>query len=137
MLATTQMNRQVLHDCLKLAFEGKMTFPETVMRMKETGVERYHADLVTLEKTHYSSDGQVIVEKIPLLQPPPVATEFSVEGVQSAIRDIQQRRIQYNAFLRLIMRAGTVAYSVHIAGERAIYSGRNGEMHIEVFASGK
>jgi hypothetical protein len=43
------MEQKVLHDCLHLALEGKMSFPETVKRMLETGVERYRADLVLLE----------------------------------------------------------------------------------------
>lgn len=133
MLKTTVMNRQTLHDCLTLALEGKMTFPETVARMNQEGVERYLADLVTLEKTHYAPDGQTIVEKIALDRPPAIADDFSVEGVQSAIREIQQRRIKYDAFLRLIMQAGVVAYTVHLGGHRAIYMGRKGEMHVEAF----
>jgi hypothetical protein len=41
----------VLHDCVMGAFGGRMTFRETVMRMIETGVERYDTDLTRMEKT--------------------------------------------------------------------------------------
>ena len=33
------MDKAVLHECLTNAIAGRMTFPETVMRMLETRVE--------------------------------------------------------------------------------------------------
>ncbi len=32
------------------------------------------------------------------------------------------------------MKAGVTDYTVYIAGEKAIYNGRNGDFHIEQFA---
>ncbi len=59
------MNQLILQNCLNLALDGKMSFPETVRQMKETGVERYYADLVTLQKIHYSPSGEVMTEPMP------------------------------------------------------------------------
>jgi hypothetical protein len=35
--------------------------------------------------------------------------------------------------VRLILRAGVAAYRVNLTGERAVYVGRKGEMHVEEF----
>ena len=94
------MDKNTLHDCFHSALNGGMSFPETVVKMAATGVERYYADLVALEKTHYSADGEIHREKIPV--------------------DVQQGRLGYAEFLRRIMRAGTTDYAVYIAGKKAI-----------------
>ena len=52
------MDPKILNECSRLAFENKITFPESVKRMAETGVERYCADLVKLEKYIYSAEGE-------------------------------------------------------------------------------
>lgn len=129
------MNNAVLHECLAEAFAGRMTFPETVGRMMETGVERYDADLTRLEKTHYGADGTTHLEPMPLTDAPAVPIEFSGEGVQEAITAIQRREIDYPEFLRLVMAAGTASYSVYLNGRKAIYFGRNGDFHVEPFPS--
>jgi uncharacterized protein YbcV (DUF1398 family) len=127
------MDKNILHDCLHAALEDKMSFPETVEKMIQTGVERYHADLVLLEKTHYAADGEVHIEKIPLRQARAIAREFSTDAVKAAIADIQQSRIDYTEFLRRIMDAGTTDYTVYLDGKKAIYNGRKGDFHIEHF----
>ena len=116
-----------------LAMDGKLSFPETVKRMAETGVERYRADLVSLLKSHYAPDGETHCERIPLSDAPAIGAEFSHDGVKAAIVDIQHHRIEYPEFLRRIMSAGTAEYTVFIAGKQAIYTGRHGDFHIEHF----
>ncbi len=127
------MDSVVLHDCLTLAFAGRMTFPETVGRMLETGVERYDADLHRLQKTHYGTDGTTHVEPMPLGDAPAIPAGFSPGDVQAAIEAIQGRQIEYPEFLRRIMVAGTASYSVYLGGRKAIYFGRNGDFHVEPF----
>lgn len=127
------MDSQILRDCTKLAFENKITFPEVVKRMAGTGVERYCADLVKLEKFIYSAAGGCHVEPLPLTEAPKVATEFSESGVKEALKAVQSGQIGYAEFLRRIMRAGVVFYDVFIDGRRVIYVGRKGEFHVEKF----
>ncbi len=129
------MDYAVLRDCLMKAFAGRMTFPETVGKMIETGVERYDADLTRLEKMHYGMDGTSHLEAMPLHDAPAVPDGFSAESVQSAIEAIRNRLIDYPEFLRQVMAAGTVSYSVYLSGRKAIYFGRNGDFHVEPFPS--
>lgn len=129
------MDHAVLRDCLTQAFAGTITFPETVERMLETGVERYEVDLTRLEKIHYGVDGATQREPIPLNDTPTVPTAFSAEKVQTAIEASRRGEIAYPEFLRWVMAAGTASYSVYLNGRKAIYFGRNGDFHVEPFPS--
>lgn len=131
------MDKQVLEDCDRLAFEGKLNFPESLQRMAVTGVERYRADLVRLEKMHYAADGESIGVSMPLRNPPTIAEAFREEGVRSALADIQGKKIEYGEFLRRIMAAGVTDYSVWLNGRRTMYFGRAGDFYLEEFPRGK
>jgi uncharacterized protein YbcV (DUF1398 family) len=127
------MDARVIHECTRLAFENKMTFPETVKRLMAIGVERYYADLLLLQKTYYGTSGATHVEPLPLHEAPKVGEVFELEKVKDAIHAIQQRQIDYAQFLRRIMTAGAVCYSVFLDGKKAIYTGRRGDFHVEQF----
>ena len=127
------MDSRILHECCELAFQNKITFPESVKRMAAAGVERYCADLVRLEKFHYSPEGEDHVVPMPLKNAPAIAQNFSSELVSAAIGSIQRGEIDYAEFLRRIMAAGVVYYDVFIFGAKAIYTGRKGDFHVESF----
>lgn len=127
------MDTKVIKDCLNLALQGRLTFPETVQRLKAIGIERYSADLTRLEKMHYDSAGNSHNEPIALSSVPQIGQEFCEAGIKDALTQIQQKEIDYAEFLRRIMRAGTVGYTVYIEGAKAIYFGRKGEFWIEPF----
>ncbi len=131
------MDAKILKECETLAFENKVPFPEVVKRLAGTGVERYCADLVRLEKYYYSADGQNLIEAIPLKNAPKIGGAFGLEEVREAVRTIQQGKIDYPEFLRRIMKAGVVYYDVFIDGRRVIYTGRNGDFHVEHFPAPK
>jgi uncharacterized protein YbcV (DUF1398 family) len=62
-----------------------------------------------------------------------IADAFSGDAVIAALRAVQARQITYPEFLARLLDAGCVGYFVYLAGKRAIYLGRTGEMHIEHF----
>lgn len=95
-------------------------------------VESYRADLVLREKTFYMPDGRTHREPI-AFAPGAIATQFASEGVIDAIRDVQAGCIRYREFLARIMAAGTTEYTVFLTGKRAIYTGRQGDFHVEEF----
>jgi len=131
------LNQDVLEECETLAFENKITFPQVVKRLSETGVERYCADLVRLEKFYYSADGQNTTQAIPLKDTPKIGGPFLAAKVKEAVAAIQQGQIDYAEFLRRIMKSGVVFYDVFIKGRKVIYMGRDGDFHVEVFPAGK
>lgn len=128
------MDIAVLSETKRRAFEGTMTFPETVKRLAETGVERYDTDLVRMETTYYSAAGVSHVHAHPF-DGGAIADRFDAPAVRDAIGSIQKQEIRYPEFLRRIMTAGVVGYSVSIAGRRALYFGRRADFHVEEFPS--
>ncbi|WP_020175058.1 DUF1398 domain-containing protein [Methyloferula stellata] len=124
--------KDVMEDCTRGSDEGRLSFPQVVLKLMEAGVEQYHADLRRAEKTYYMPDGASHVVACPALEASP-AQDFSASGVEAAIRAIQTRAITYKEFCERIGAAGCVGYFVSLAGRRAVYFGRTSEMHIEPF----
>jgi len=123
----------VLASCLKGAFDGTLTFPQELERLGAIGVERYYADLVRIEKSYYFASGESASEHLPFDDVPPIATQFSVDAIQGALRAVQQGAIDYATFLRRIMRGGVACYLVFLTGRQALYIGRHGEQYVERF----
>ncbi len=131
------MDQQLLEDCDRLAFEGKLSFPESIQQMAATGVERYRADLVRMEKTHYNAEGETYVVRMPIENAPAIGEEFNNAGVKEALVAIQSGKIDYGEFLRRIMAAGVTDYGVWLEGRKAIYFGRSGDFYVENFPGKK
>lgn len=122
----------VIEECKRLSFNDA-GFPEVIQRLGATGVERYTADLVRLEKTYYGIAGDSTADALPLEDPPAIGGDFVEAEVRQAIASSQRREIGYAEFLRRVMAAGTASYMVFLNGRRAIYFGRNGDFHVERF----
>lgn len=122
----------VMVECTRASDEERVTFPEVVRKLIAAGVERYHADLTRAEKTYYMPDGEALtLATAPIVATPP--DMFSTAGVAAAIRAIQSGTIKYKRFCEDIAAAGCVGYFVSLAGRRAVYYGRTGDMHVELF----
>jgi uncharacterized protein YbcV (DUF1398 family) len=119
------LNASVILECTRLAFLDQMTFPQSLAELNKIGVERYVADLVRMEKTHYSACGDSLTDPQPLADAPEIAEPFSADAVVAALRAIQQKKIDYPQFLRQIMSAGCVLYwSSSPAERRSISAGQ-------------
>ncbi len=127
------MDINVLHECIKLAFDGKITFQESMKRLAEQGVERYYTDLVRFEKTNYNGHGESYIDELPLTDTPEIADTFSTQDIQAALKSIQGGEIAYPEFLRRIMSAGVANYMVFFKSHKVVYTGRHGETHVETF----
>ncbi|MBX9654833.1 DUF1398 family protein [bacterium] len=124
----------VVFDIVRGSLTGEMAFPDVVGRLMEVGVERYHADYSRQEKTFYCANGESLVVTVPYARFPTGGT-FSVTKVQEAVRQSQRNEHTYLDFVEKTMAAGCVGYFVQITGRRALYFGRNGESHVELFPS--
>jgi uncharacterized protein YbcV (DUF1398 family) len=124
--------KAVMEECTRASDEERITFGKVVGKLIAAGVERYHTDLVRADKVYFLPDdsshrvaaGTVVVAP---------ARTFSADGVAAAIRAIQTGHIQYREFCRQIAASGCVGYHVSLAGRRAVYYGRTGETHVELF----
>lgn len=119
-------------DITALSDGEAISFPDVVRRMMENGIERYHADLPRGDRVFYLPDGRsLLVAGRP--EHTPVAANFSAEGVEQAVRAVQAGTIRYRAFCQQIAAAGCAGYLVTTSGRRAVYYGRTGETHVELF----
>ncbi|KTD03233.1 DUF1398 family protein [Fluoribacter gormanii] len=131
------MNSKIIHECTIGALEGRVSFPETVKKLIDINIERYHADLVRLEKVFYANNGETYIERLSFADCPCLTEQFDAETINAAIRSIQHNEIDYPEFLRRIIAGGCASYVVWIDGQFASYFGRKGECHIEKFPSQK
>ena len=122
----------VIDECSKGSEAGRMRFPDVLDALGRAGVERYDVDLVRAEKRFYLPDGASrVVGGVPLADAP--AEAFAASDVEAAIRAVQAGRLSYLEFCAALAAAGCVAYTVSLAGRRAVYHGRTAESVTERF----
>jgi len=122
-------------ECTAGSDAGRLTFPQVVGMLVTAGIERYHTDLCRAEKTYYLPDGTSLAVAGATLSASP-ASGFSAAGIDAALREVQAGKLTYEQFCARIAEAGCVGYHVSLAGRRAVYYGRTGEMHVEMFPGG-
>jgi uncharacterized protein YbcV (DUF1398 family) len=126
------MSKQVIHELAIATQQGKMTFPQVVKGLLEAGVESYLVDFAAKQKTHYLTDGTTLTVPM-ILEPGPIAENFSGAGLVAAIRGAQADTVRYPEFVKRSTAAGIIGYWAFLSGKRVIYFGRQGEQHIEEF----
>ena len=120
-------------NLLKECLNKKVSFPERIHNLSKIGIERYYVDLMKLEITYYCQDSQSYVEHMSIENIPSLSINFDKVKVIEAIHASQQGKIDYQTFLREIIEAGTISYTVYLEGKQVIYVGRKGEFHTENF----
>jgi len=123
------INVDVINECTN----KKLSFPEVIQHLSQIGIERYYTDLIKMEKTYYSHNGESYVEHISIDNLPTLANNFDEVTVIESIHASQKGQIDYHTFIRNIIAAGTVCYTVYIDGKQVVYVGRKGESHTENF----
>jgi uncharacterized protein YbcV (DUF1398 family) len=127
------MNTNIICETARKTLAGEMSFPQVVSQLLSAGVEYYQVDYVGLRKTFYSADGDAVVTPINYEGLPPVAPEFSLEGIRADILDSQRNGQKYRDFTRRALEAGVQGYFAFLRGKRVTYFGRQGDQHTEWF----
>jgi uncharacterized protein YbcV (DUF1398 family) len=127
------LNTDIVIETARKTLDGSIAFPEVVSQLLAAGVEYYHVDYIGMKKTFYSADGAMAVTPINYEGMPPVASEFSLEGIRADILDSQRNGQPYRDFTRRAMEAGVQGYFAFLRGRRVTYLGRQGDQHIEWF----
>ena len=122
----------VMDECTRASDGERITFPEVVKKLMQSGVERYHADLIRAEKIYYLPSGES--HRTPCAAVTGEAPkDFSAARVEAAVRAIQRKEIGYHEFCERIAAAGCVGYVVSLVGRRAVYYGRGFDTYVEPF----
>ena len=127
------MNASIINETARKTLAGEISFPEVVSQLLTAGVEYYHVDYVGMKKTFYGTDEEVTVTPISYEGLPPVAFDFSVDGLKADILDSQRNGQHYQDFTRRAMQAGVQGYFAFLRGKRVTYFGRQGDQHTEWF----
>ncbi len=125
---------KIAQTCLDGAENNTMTFPDIVGTLIKAGFESYAIDYRRSTATYFLPDGDSVV--LPTQHGgSPIAATLNTAAVQSAIREAQQLApgYTYAGFCRKVMTAGCAAYIVSFTGRRAVYFGRDAEIHVERF----
>ncbi|MBO9666828.1 MAG: DUF1398 family protein [Bdellovibrio sp.] len=125
------MEIERLQETWQASLAGTLTFPEVVAKLEKIGVESYRVDLLEKRKTFVLPTGGVFVEKFEVTGK--VSEKWDDGSIRKAVLDSQQGKISYREFLKIIMSAGVVSYSVYVNGRKTIYYGRNGDCCFENF----
>jgi uncharacterized protein YbcV (DUF1398 family) len=126
------MDKKVIEQTLRETEAGHKTFPECVKALLAVGVESYLVNFARMEKSSYGVNGETHVQKMSL-PASPVAETFSKDAVVAAIQAAQRDAIRYPEFVKRATAAGVEAYWAYLTGQRVVYLGRKGEIHVEEF----
>jgi uncharacterized protein YbcV (DUF1398 family) len=124
----------VARRCLAGAETNEMTFPEIVGTLMQAGFEAYMVDFRRGTASYYLPNGETL--DLPLHQiSTPMGTTFDADAIKNAIRAAQQQAPGYTylGFCETAVTAGCASYLVSFPGRRALYIGRTGETHTELF----
>ena len=124
----------VAQACLDAAAGDRMSFPQIVGALIAAGFESYAVDFRRSSATYYLADGDS-VELATQAVTTPVAARFDAPAIQAAIGEAQQMvpGYSYRGFCEKVAAAGCAGYLVSFLGRRAVYVGRTGETHVELF----
>lgn len=120
--------------CLHGAENNSMSFPKIVGTLTQAGFESYMIDYRRSTATYFLPDGGSVVLSTRHGNGP-IAATLDTDAVQSAIREAQSLvpGYTYAGFCGKVMAAGCAGYLVSFTGRRAIYFGRDAEVHVEHF----
>jgi uncharacterized protein YbcV (DUF1398 family) len=121
-------------NCLDAAENNTKTFPEIVGALIAGGFESYIVDYRRATATYYLPSGESI-ELAAHKSEQAVGEAFNIQALQGAIREAQTLApgYTYKGFCAKAKSAGCVGYMVSFLGRRAVYFGRTGETHVELF----
>jgi uncharacterized protein YbcV (DUF1398 family) len=124
----------IAQSCLDGAESNAMTFPEIVGTLMQAGFESYVIDYRRSMATYFLPDGDSV--ELPTKHgSSPIAPKLDSASVRSAIKEAQQLvpGYTYAGFCAKVMAAGCVGYIVSFSGRRAVYFGRDADIHVEHF----
>jgi uncharacterized protein YbcV (DUF1398 family) len=125
---------ETARQCLAASHAGTMAFPEIVGALLKAGFESYTVDFRRGKAIYYLPEGESV--ELPAdIHRAAIPATLDTAAMQAAIREAQQLvpGYTYAGFCAKAMAAGCVGYMVSFVGRRALYVGRSGEAHVELF----
>jgi uncharacterized protein YbcV (DUF1398 family) len=114
-----------------------MSFPQILQALGDAGFEGYAVDFRRARAAYYLPSGESL-ELATHVDETPIGSAFDAAALQAAIREAQTQApgYSYRGFCAKAKAAGCAGYLVSLPGRRAVYFGRTGETHVELFPPG-
>lgn len=109
-----------------------LPFPQTVARLLDLGVQRYHIDYVASTATAYIGHSCDVAE-IPSHSTPPAVASWDESMLIAAIKNAQAGKGNYVDFSTKAIEAGVTNYFAYLEGKKVVYMGGLGDVHTEWF----
>ncbi|MFD2261262.1 DUF1398 domain-containing protein [Lacibacterium aquatile] len=122
--------------CLEGSENNSMTFPQIIADLMTAGFESYWIDFRKATATYYLPNGQSV--DLPTHgSESPIAPALDASALERAIGEAQRLvpGYTYKGFCVKAKAAGCAGYLVSFSGRRAVYFGRDGVVHTELFPS--
>jgi uncharacterized protein YbcV (DUF1398 family) len=114
-------------ELIKEAYKTSTSYPELVKKLTEKGIISYTVDVATGTILYRMDKGEHVLQHgtTPLRV---ISVSFNEEGTIKAIRDNQQGKTDYPAFMDAIAAAGVRFYEATLSGskKRVTYIGTGG-----------
>lgn len=130
----TPEQASIAEQCLRAAESDAMAFPDILGMLGANGIEGYLVDFRDARATYYDVEGGALGLAAHASEVA-VAERFDAAALVAAIREAQRLvpGYTYAGFCDKARRAGCAGYLVSLPGRRAVYFGRTGETHVELF----
>lgn len=130
----TSRQQALARRCFAAAETGAMTFPEIVGALSDGGFEGYLIDFRRRAAVYYLRGGEALDLPAPAASAP-IGEALDAARLQAAILEAQALvpGYTYAGFCAKAQAAGCAGYMVSIPGRRAMYFGRDGATHTELF----
>jgi uncharacterized protein YbcV (DUF1398 family) len=98
------------------------TYPQLFEALKNLGLDRYEVDVLNYE-TKFVGGGTAATKAAPIGWEPLRTGPWNKEGLQAALKRIQNQQTDYQTFLREIAAAGVSFYRVDFKPRTVTYHG--------------
>lgn len=116
-----------IQESLQAVYGAAKSYPELAARLLELGIQSYTVDTATGIMLYRFADGAHVLHNAETANRT-IAPAFSQEATIQAVRDSQQKKIDYPGFMDAIAAAGVHLYEATLAGnyKRVTYIGKDG-----------
>lgn len=120
--------------CWAAAYDNTRTFPDIVATLAASGFEGYAVDYRRATARFYLCDGGSVEVATPVAAAA-VSPRLDIPALKAAIAEAQTLApgYTYGGFCEKAKAAACMGYLVSFPGRRAVYFGRDGELHVEHF----
>ena len=110
-------------------------FPYLAEVMRRAGVKRYLFDVASASVIYSTDDGDALYPGALLRDAPTIVPPFDEAALITALREDQEGRSTFPAFVEASLVAGVVRYEVDTAARTCSYFGVRGEVYVEEYAA--